>query len=135
MIFSSQFVRFIAVGASAALMNWLARIVFNYFVPFVWAVPAAFFVGLGVAFALNRQFVFPQSNLPLGHQAAYFLAVNVLMLPVVWGGSMLLVVWVLPAFGWKYFVAEVGHAVALALPTAFSFVLHKTITFAQKAQD
>ena len=94
--FSWQFLGFIGVGVTAAMANWLSRIGFSVFVPFLIAVPLAYGVGMATAFILNRLLVFPRSPLPMNTQVRRFVVINVSFIPLVWLGSLLF----LELFSW-----------------------------------
>ena len=67
--------RFVLAGMIAALANFFARIALSAFLPYGGAIVIAFLIGLGVAFVLNRQFVFGRHP-PLRQQLFWFVVVN-----------------------------------------------------------
>ena len=68
---------FILVGTIAAAANFSSRLMFSTFVPFEAAVTLAFFLGLTIAFVLNRRYVFVlPAGTPLMPAAAKFTTVN-----------------------------------------------------------
>jgi putative flippase GtrA len=129
--FSVQFLLFIAVGLTAALSNWGSRYVLGQRLGYSLAVFLAYAVGIGVAFLLNRLFVFPASPRPLSSQACEFLQVNIAFMPLVW----------LVALALRHLLREIGladiadglaHAIALALPGFSTFLIYKFSTFAKE---
>ena len=59
---SRKFIAFLCVGGAAAAVNFGSRIVYNLWVGFDLAVLLAFVSGLVTAFALNKLFVFKNSD-------------------------------------------------------------------------
>lgn len=125
---SSQFLKFLFVGATAALANWLARIIFNFSFGFVESVVAAYFVGMLVAFCLNKIYVFPNSTQPLRKQIRDFVLTNFVAFWVVLGTSVVLKSF-LEKMGFTFHVAEISHLAALAIPTVCSFLIYKFFAF------
>jgi putative flippase GtrA len=124
-----QFGLFVAVGATAAVLHWLARYGLSHWLPFWLAVVLAYGVGMAVAFALNRAYVFPGSPRPLERQVRDFVLINLAFFPVVWAVSMGLAVYVLPWLGVPRWREEIAHAIAIGIPVVATFLLHKFITF------
>jgi putative flippase GtrA len=128
---SAQFLRFLFVGATAALMNWLARYWLSNWLTFPVAVAFAYIIGIAVAFELNRRFVFPASNRPLVRQARDFILVNAAFFPVVWLAALLFKN-LLQHFGVSVFVEGIAHGLAIALPMLMTFLIYKFIAFGSK---
>jgi putative flippase GtrA len=128
---SAQFLRFLFVGATAALMNWLARYWLSNWLTFPVAVAFAYIIGIAVAFELNRRFVFPTSNRPLVRQARDFILVNAAFFPVVWLAALLFKN-LLQHFGVSVFVEGIAHGLAIALPMLMTFLIYKFIAFGSK---
>jgi len=129
--FSLQFVKFLLVGTSAAVLHWLARVGLSQFLSFPWAVTLAYGVGIAVAFELNRRFVFPSSARPMLKQARDFVLVNVAFFPVVWGAAMALRQCFIQA-GLTHFVNELAHGLAIVIPVLATFLIYKFIAFKGK---
>jgi putative flippase GtrA len=123
-----QFAGFLVVGASAAAVNWLARVAFSWWVAFGWAVVAAYAVGMTVAFILNSRYVFPRSRRPKAQQARDFILVNAMAFPIVWGASIG-IEYLLRAAGMVQYTEELAHGLAVALPAVLSFLLYKFVAF------
>jgi len=128
-LLTPQFLRFLGVGATAAATQWVARIFLSEAFSFSTAVLIAYGIGMATAFALNRLFVFQDAAKPVEQQVAWFVIVNLAFLPVVWAVSIVLADDVLPLLGVSLYRESVAHAIAIAVPTFGSFLLHKFLTF------
>ncbi len=128
---SRQFAGFVLVGALAAFLHWVARILLSLTMPYPWAVFFAYGVGMGIAFVLNSWYVFPRSDKPVRKQARDFLAINLLFLPVVWVASLFLKQW-LQDQGVVRYSEEIAHAIAITLPVMATFLLYKFFAFREK---
>ncbi|UXI69218.1 GtrA family protein [Tahibacter amnicola] len=124
-----QFLRFVAVSAVAAGLNFGSRILFDLFTTYIVAISLAFCVGLSSAFVLNRLFVFAGSTNPLHRQATYFVVVNLFGLVQTLAISLLLARWLLPQIGITVYVEEIAHAVGIGVPILTSFLGHKYLSF------
>jgi len=122
---------FVIVGAVAAIINVLARIAFNTFVPFEVAIALAFVVALTVAFTLNRRHIFEATDGPLGTQYTKFAIVNLLALAQVWLISVGLAHHLFPAIGMTWQPETVAHAVGVVSPVVTSFLAYKHFVFAE----
>lgn len=125
----AQIARFILVGGSATIVNWLARFPLSLLMPFLEAVFVAYMVGMVVGFILYRAFVFTTSSQPLPTQIALFLGVNVVGVATVIAASHVLLRMVFPAIGFTFEPEASAHAGALALGAAANFIGHKFVTF------
>lgn len=123
-----QFVGYLAVGGVAAILHWLARVLFSVWLPFSWAVVAAYAVGMTVAFLLNSFFVFGNSEKAKHKQARDFVVVNVSLFPLVWFASIEINKG-LKAFGMVRHSEELAHAIAVALPIIGTFLIYKFFAF------
>jgi len=125
-----QFLRFLAVGTTAAVAQWTARILLSQAFSFSVAIVIAYGLGMATAFGLNRWLVFPDADKPMEQQVSWFVIVNLAFLPVVWGVSIALADYVLPFLGVSHYREAIAHGIAIAVPTFGSFLLHKFLTFA-----
>ena len=123
--------RFLALGGTAAGVNWSSRFAWNLIMPFAWAVIAAYVTGMVVAFVLFRLFVFPDSPTPIARQIRNFVLVNLVGVSLTWLLSLLLVEHLFPAIGFTFHAEAVGHAIAIAAPTVTSWFGHRYLTFAK----
>ena len=96
--------------------------------PFSWAVAGAYAVGMLVAFLLNSYFVFGKSERAKHRQALDFLLINLLFFPVVWFASIE-INRTLESWGVVRYTEALAHAVAVALPTVFTFLIYKFFAF------
>jgi energy-coupling factor transport system substrate-specific component len=126
---SAQFGRFLLVGGAAVLIHWLSRFLFNWFVPFGWAIVLAYCVGLAVGYVLNKIYVFPYSDRPVNVEIFLFIVVNLAAFPLVWVVAYVLGEWVLPRWFGREVALAVGHGLAIGFPVFLNFALHKFITF------
>lgn len=127
-LWSAQFVLFLAVGGTAAAVNWCARWGLSHWIGFGWAVVLAYLVGMAVAFAMNRRWVFPRSTRPVARQARDFTLVNLLSLTLVWLASLGFEAG-LRALGMVHGTRELAHGVAVGLPALLSFHLYRLVAF------
>jgi len=125
---SKQFLAFLAVGGLAALLHWLARVLLSIWLPFSWAVVAAYAVGMSVAFLLNSFFVFSKSEKAKHKQARDFVVVNFSFFPLVWFASLKINAG-FQAVGIVRHSEELAHAIAVALPMIATFLLYKFFAF------
>lgn len=125
----AQVTRFILVGGSATIVNWLARFPLSLVMSFLEAVFVAYMIGMVVGFVLYRAFVFTTSSQSLGVQLAFFLGVNAVGVATVILASHVLLHVIFPAIGFTFLPEASAHAVALAMGAAANFVGHKFVTF------
>lgn len=129
--FSVQFLLFLAVGATAASLHWLARFILSIWFPFSFAVALAYFIGIATAFELNRKYVFPVSVRPAQKQARDFVIVNVLFFPIVWGSSILIRRFLIEVWDARY-ADGMAHALAIMIPVFMTFLIYKFVAFGGK---
>jgi putative flippase GtrA len=123
-----QFLAFLTVGGTAAVLHWLSRIVLSQWLPFSAAVVAAYCVGMTVAFVLNSRYVFSQSSKPRDKQARDFILVNLAFFPLVWGAS-LGINHGLRMIGVVRYTEALAHGIAVILPTLATFLIYKFFAF------
>lgn len=126
---SAQFLRFVLAGGVAAAANYGSRFLFSAWLPYPAAITCAYLVGMAVAFALMRQYVFSGAGQPMLPQVAKFAIVNLLALLQTLVVSLVLARWVLPAVGVREHVEAIAHLVGVAVPVFTSFVGHRQATF------
>lgn len=118
-------------GGVAAALHWVARYGLSQWMVFSTAVLIAYFVGMAVAFALNRAYVFPGATTTLAQQTTRFVATNLAFLPVVWLTSLFFANTLLPYVGITWGREGLSHGIAVALPTVITFFIHKFFTFSK----
>jgi putative flippase GtrA len=128
---NSQFLRFLATGGFAALVNLACRYLLNKFMSFEAAVALAYLVGMTVAYVLARLFVFEASGRSRAAEFQRFALVNVFSLVLVWSISVGLAKFLFPAIGFTWHAEDVAHFIGVAAPAAASFVAHKFYTFSK----
>ena len=126
---SAQFLRFVLAGGVAAGANYGSRFLFSAWLPYPAAITCAYLVGMAVAFALMRQYVFSGAGQPMLPQVAKFAIVNLLALLQTLVVSLVLARWVLPAAGVREHVEAIAHLVGVAVPVFTSFIGHRQATF------
>jgi len=126
--FTPQFLAFLAVGTTAALINWSSRILFSFWLTYPTAVFIAYLLALACAFILNKYYVFPKSDRPLKKQMRDFVITNIAFLPVVWSAAIILAKYIPYIFTTQY-NEEIAHAIAIAIPMFATFLIYKFIAF------
>jgi putative flippase GtrA len=126
--FTVQFLGFLAVGGTAALLHWLSRVVLSNWVSFSWAVFLAYIIGMIIAFLLNSFFVFPGSTKSRSKQARDFVIINICFLPVVWFAALLLNQG-FQSLGMVQYTEEIAHGIAVGLPMFATFLIYKFFAF------
>jgi putative flippase GtrA len=126
---SRQFALFLLTGGIAALVNFISRIVYGYWLDFSSSIVIAYLTGMITAFVLARRFVFVKSDQALAKSITVFVLVNLVAIVQTWGISLVLANQLLPYLGLKRYVAELAHAVGIAAPVFTSFLGHKYFTF------
>jgi len=126
--FTSQFLKFLIVGATAAILHWIARFILDLWMSFSLAVALAYGVGMIVAFILNAIYVFPNSDKPRASQARDFIFVNLAFFPVVWAISVF-VEKTLRGLGLITYAGDIAHALAIPIPMLATFLIYKFFAF------
>lgn len=126
---SAQFLRFLAVGGFAALVNFVSRIVLSRWLPYSAAIVIAYLLGMATAFVLNRLFVFTGATNRLHQQMFWFVAVNAAALLQTLLVSLLFRHVILPWLGIVWHANEIAHAFGVVTPIFTSYVGHKRLSF------
>jgi len=124
-----QFVLFVVVGGIAAGANYGSRFAFSQWVGYPVAIVLAYLVGMAVAFALMRQYVFEGRGKALAPQIVTFVAINALGLLQTLVVSLALARWVLPRLGVTEHAEAIAHAAGVAVPVVTSYFGHRHGTF------
>ncbi|MFA5950043.1 MAG: GtrA family protein [Hyphomicrobium sp.] len=125
--------KYVSVGLFAALVNVVARLLFNQFASYEVAVALAFPVALTVAFSLNRNYVFAAGNCGAKVQYVKFAIVNLLALAQVWGVSVGLAKSVFPAIGLSWHGETIAHLIGVGSPIFTSYIAYKNFVFAARS--
>jgi putative flippase GtrA len=128
---SKDFIRFLFVGGFAALINFLSRIVLNYFINYTFSIIIAYIIGMTIAFLLSKLLVFNSSNNSIRKQVLYFFLVNLIAVAQTLGISILLVDVVFPAIKFNFFNKEIAHLIGISFPIFSSYLGHKYFSFAK----
>ncbi len=126
---SRQFVSFVIVGGTAALVNFIARILYNIHVNYEWAVFLAYLTGMIAAYLLSRYFVFGGTEGSRLTEFYRFALVNLFAVIQVWGISVGLARYVFPAINYDFYAYEVAHIIGLGIPVFTSYLGHKYYSF------
>lgn len=126
---SRRFALFLVAGGIAAAANYGSRFGFSLWFSYPVAIVLAYLIGMAVAFALMRQYVFDGRGKAMGPQVLRFSVVNVLAVLQTLVVSLLLARWLLPMFGVTSHVEAIAHAVGVAVPVLTSYVGHRLATF------
>lgn len=124
-----RFGLFLVAGGIAALANYGSRFGFSVWFSYPVAIVLAYLVGMAVAFALMRQYVFAGRGKAIGPQALRFVGVNVLAVLQTLIVSLLLARWLLPATGIVEHAEAIAHAFGVAVPVVTSYFGHRLATF------
>ena len=127
-----RFVRFLLAGGAAAVINISCRILFNRFMLYEVAIPAAYAVGVLFAFLLNKLLVFAPSGRGVGVEGIRFILVNLLGVTQVWCVSVALAYIIFPAFGFADHAYTVAHVIGVMSPVITSYLGHKYFSFRPK---
>jgi len=124
-----RFGMFLVAGGIAAAANYGSRFGFSAWFSYPVAIVMAYLIGMVVAFALMRRYVFEGGGKPLGPQIARFVGVNVLAVVQTLVVSLVLARWVLSAVDVPRHAEAIAHAVGVAAPVVTSYFGHKLATF------
>jgi putative flippase GtrA len=124
-----QFIAYLTVGATAAILNWSSRFLFSIWLNYTLAIVCAFFVGLISGFVLMRWLVFDGTRKSAVLQAPMYLIVNAFALLQTLAVSLILAKWVIPDLGYSMNPEGPAHLVGVLVPAFTSYFGHKYFTF------
>jgi putative flippase GtrA len=125
-----EFLRFVAVGGIAALVNILSRYAVNTVMAYEYAVIVAYIFGMITAFILSKAFVFAHAAGGKAHgQFLRFTLVNVMAAAQVWGISVGLAEYLFPRIGFAFHPYDTAHIVGVIFPVFSSYFGHKYFSF------
>lgn len=125
----AQFIKFLLCGGLAAGLNWASRFLFSLWMPFEYAVVAAFFVGLSSGYILMRLYVFETKQASVVLQVSKYVVINMLALVQTLLISVLLLHWALPSMGVINHADAIAHLVGVLTPVVTSYFGHKRWSF------
>jgi len=132
---STEFVRFLVAGGVAALVNMAARWVLDLWLGYSLSIVLAYIVGMVTAYLLNRWLVFQPSGRTVRWEVFWFTVVNLLGVAQVWGISIGLGDYALPAVGIERWAHDIAHPIGVMVPAFTSFVGHKYLSFRTRRGD
>ena len=124
-----QFQGFLLVGAAAALLNFLSRLVLSIWINFSTAIIISYILGMITAFYLNRKFVFKSTILDIRKSFSFFLLINILAIIQIWMVSMLLAYFIFPYLKIHNHIYEISHFFGIIVPIFTSYIGHKRFSF------
>jgi putative flippase GtrA len=137
---SKQFLVFLVVGGTAALVNFasgaLVRLFWTSYAAYAASVTLGFLLGTAVSFVLNRRFTFRAGDAAVAPQAFRFLVAAL--------GSVFLSVAVASVVLWAWELAgrraltrpqveTLGHVCAIGVATVYNFLAMKFFAFRSRA--
>lgn len=130
---SARFLKFLATGGIAALVNLASRYALNLVMPFEIAVAVAYLIGMTTAYVLARLFVFEASGRSVASEFYRFAIVNLFALGVVWIVSVGLARVVFPAVGLTWHADDIAHLIGVLAPAVTSYLGHRNYTFGRQS--
>jgi len=127
-----RFALFLFAGGTAALVNILSRIAFNWLMPYEVAIVVAYLCGMTTAYLLNKHFVFASSGRGVASEYTRFALVNLAAVAQVWIVSVGLARLVFPALSFIWHAETVAHVIGVTIPVFTSYMGHKHFSFAAK---
>jgi len=127
-----RFALFLVAGGTAALVNILSRIAFNWLMPYEVAIVVAYLCGMTTAYLLNKRFVFASSGRGVASEYTRFALVNLAAVAQVWVVSVGLARLVFPAIGFAWHAETIAHVIGVTIPVFTSYMGHKHFSFAAK---
>jgi putative flippase GtrA len=124
-----RFIRFVAVGGFAALVNVGSRVVINEYTNYRVAVALAYLCGMVTAFTLSKLLVFERTGRATHHEFLWFTVVNALAAVQVWLISVGLAEYYFPWAGFAWKPELVAHVIGVSVPVATSYLGHKHLSF------
>jgi putative flippase GtrA len=121
---SPEFIRFIATGGTAAIVNVVSRYALSFMLSYQISIVIAYLIGMTTAFALAKWFVFAQSGRSSSNEYIRFALVNVV--------SMVLDIFIFPMIGWEWNAQTLAHIIGVASPVITSYYGHKLFTFSKE---
>lgn len=124
-----RFVKFVAAGGFAALVNLGSRIAINEYTSYQWAVILAYLCGMVTAFTLFKLVVFDKSGRSNHHEFLWFSLVNVFAAAQVWLISVGLAEYYFPWIGFDWHPGLLAHLIGVSVPVITSYFGHKLLSF------
>jgi putative flippase GtrA len=129
-----RFLRFLAAGGFAALVNLVSRYLLTPVIGFEVSIVVAYLLGMVVAFTLFRMLVFDRSGASVAAETYRFVIVNLIAMALVWIISVTLADAVFPATDLRWHAEDVAHFIGTCVPAISSYIGHSMYTFKQVSQ-
>jgi putative flippase GtrA len=126
-----QFVRFLIAGGLSVPFNLTTRVLLTRVVGYKLSIVGAQLVGMAVAYALSRRFVFRPSGHSVPHELSRFLVVNLLSLLQTLTVALLLLR-LFKSANMNFYPEFVAHFLGLATSAGTAFLAHKKLSFAPR---
>lgn len=123
-----EFILFVAAGGFAAMVNFVSRIIFNFWFSFEVSVVLAYLIGMITAYILTKIFVFKAKSVGLVSSSIKFTIVNILAVLQTYFISVYLYYWLNNNINFDY-NKEIAHFVGIAFPVITSYIGHKYYSF------
>ncbi len=124
-----RFIRFLAAGGFAALVNLVSRYLLTPLIGFEVSVVVAYLLGMAVAFILFRTLVFGRSGASVATESYRFVIVNLVALMLVWAISVTLADFIFPAIELGWHCQDIAHFIGTCVPAISSYIGHSMYTF------
>ena len=126
---TKEFTGFIFVGAIAASVNFLSRIIFNLWMNYSFSIILAYVTGMVTAFLLMKTFLFRSSKQGNITSIFFFTLVNVAAVFQTWAISIILQQYFLTQLGFTSHINEIAHFFGVIAPVFSSYIGHKYLSF------
>jgi putative flippase GtrA len=125
---SKKFSTFIVVGAVAAAVNFVSRIILNLWFSFEYSVVISYFLGLITCYVLSRKFVFFETDSSIISSSIRFVFVNIVAIIQTYYVSIYLYLLLDKYTDWSY-SREIAHFCGICVPVITSYYGHKYFSF------
>jgi putative flippase GtrA len=129
---SAEFIRFLLVGGSAALANFLSGFFFQQFFSYRVSIALAFTVGSVISFIFNKLFTFKAHDEKVMRQLVKFTVVAVVAIflaELVAGLVLEIYRWLALRLFSEQLVKSLAHVVAIGVTTIFNYLAMKFFSF------
>lgn len=131
-LFSAEFLKFLLVGGTAALVNFFSRFLFQVFFPYIASIALAFILGSVISFIFNKIFTFRHDKQKTSVQLAKFTVmtiVSVFLASFIAFVVMAVYEWLFSALIPKGLAETAAHVIAIGLNTIYNFLAMKFFSF------
>ena len=121
--------KFLVTGGISALLTVAIRAAMSLFMNFEYAVALSYIVGMTIAYALSRTFVFIDHDISVQNGYVRFALVNVMSFCIVWSVSVGLEKVLFPMVHLHWHDELIAHCIGVASPALPSYFAHRRFTF------